>query len=414
MGVPVGQDLTGRGEGGGAAADRRAGRLTGRVQAYYLRAPHFSPHSGYELAVRDLAQTNGIVGVGQQWPRRPAEGAAARRPGDRLRQTAARAAQGAVSRLAGSAGYSTGALALELSAILRMARSRGQVFHFLYAEHSCRLAPAFDGWRGHRVLGTFHQTPQQLRTAIRRPGYLRRLGGAIMLGRSQGDFLGRYLPPERLHFIPHGVDTAYFHPHEERPSQRAGSSPLSPPPARPAGTPLCAAIGGTLRDFQTLRAAIDLLRERSVPAQYDLIARGDQLPYVQDLPQARVREWVGEGEFRVLYQRADLFVLPLHDAVASNTLLEALACGAPTVVTDVGAVRDYVDESCVAFARPGDPVSLAEAMEGLLRDPQRAARLRAAGRARAEALDVRAVARRHQDLYRSLLRDSRAPPWAGP
>jgi glycosyltransferase involved in cell wall biosynthesis len=360
------------------------------VQAYYLRAPHFSPHSGYELAVRDLAQTNGIVGVGQQWPRRPAEGAAARRPGDRLRQTAARAAQGAVSRLAGSAGYSTGALALELSAILRMARGRGQVFHFLYAEHSCRLTPAFDGWRGHRVLGTFHQTPQQLRAAIRRPGYLRRLGGAIMLGRSQGEFLGRYLPPERLHFIPHGVDTSYFRPQEV-------------PPSRPAGTPLCAAIGGTLRDFQTLRGAIDLLRERSVPVQYDLIARGDQLPYVQGLPQARVREWVGEGEFRALYQRADLFVLPLHDAVASNTLLEALACGAPTVVTDAGAVRDYVDESCVAFARPGDPNSLADAMEGLLRDPQRAARLRAAGRARAEALDVRAVARRHQELYRSLL-----------
>jgi hypothetical protein len=367
--------------------------LRGRVQAYYLRAPHFSSHSGYELAVRDLSRTNGIVGIGQQWPRRPAEGAATRRLGDRLRQTAALASQRAVSRLAGNAEYSTGALALELSAILRMARSRGQVFHFLYAEHTCRLTPAFDGWRGHRVLGTFHQTADQLQAAIRRPGYLRRLGGAIILGRSQGAFLGRFLPPERLHFIPHGVDTTYFRPGAGAGGERDGRE----------GAPLCAAVGGTLRDFKTLRAAIDLLRARGVPVQYDLIARGDQLPYVQGLPGARVRTWVDEQDFLRLYQRADLFVLPLHDAVASNTLLEALACGAPTVVTDAGAVRDYVDESCVAFARPGDPQSLAGAMEVLLRDPQRAARLRAAGRARAEALDVGVIAQRHRELYRSLL-----------
>src|SRR5262249_62362193 len=115
-------------------------------------------------------------GVGQQWPRRPVEGAPARRPGQLARLALARASQAAVSRLAGNAEYSTGALALELSALLRMSRSRGQVFHFLYADNACRLTPAFDGWRGQRVVGTFHQTPAQLAARLRRPGYLHRLG----------------------------------------------------------------------------------------------------------------------------------------------------------------------------------------------------------------------------------------------
>jgi glycosyltransferase involved in cell wall biosynthesis len=176
-------------------------------------------------------------------------------------------------------------------------------------------------------------------------------------------------------------------------------------------------VGGTLRDFQTLRAAADLLAARGVRVRYDLIARGDQLPYVAGLAEARVRTWVEDAEFRRLYQRADLFVLPLHDAVASNTLLEAMACGAPTVVTDAGAVRDYVDEGSVVFARREDPTSLAEAMERLVRDRALAARLGAAARARAEALDVGAVARRHRELYRSLLRlpssPSRSPQAVG-
>jgi glycosyltransferase involved in cell wall biosynthesis len=376
MGVRVGQDLT------------------GRVQAYYLRAPHFSDHSGYELAVRGLAETKGILWAGQQWPRRPAEGALERGLRERLTRTLARASQTAASRLAGSAEYSTGALALELSAILRMARSRDQVIHFLYAENACRLTPAFDGWRGHRVVATFHQTPELLAGKLRRPAYLGRLGAAVMLGRNQANFLGRYVPPERLHFIPHGVDTTYFRPG---------------PPSERGDPPLCASVGGTLRDFQTLRDAANLLAARGVPVRYDLVARGDQLPYVAGLAGARVRTWVDDEEFLRLYQRADLFVLPLHDAVASNTLLEAMACGAPTVVTDAGAVRDYVDEGSVVFARRGDPRSLAEGMERLLRDPALAARLGAAARARAEALDVGAVAGQHRELYRSLLRLPRWP-----
>jgi glycosyltransferase involved in cell wall biosynthesis len=152
-----------------------------------------------------------------------------------------------------------------------------------------------------------------------------------------------------------------------------------------------------------------------VPVRYELIARGDQLPYVEDLPGARVRTQVDDAEFLRLYQQADLFVLPLPDVVASNTLLEALACGAPTVVTDVGAVRDYVDEECVAFARPQDPESLANAMEQCLTDGAYARQVSARGRARAETLDVGLVAGLHRDLYQSLQQPLHVQParWIG-
>jgi glycosyltransferase involved in cell wall biosynthesis len=367
--------------------------IEGRVNAYWFRSPHFASHSGYELVVRGAAINRGIVGLGQTWPvRHAAVRHAVGTRGRWLERTIAERAQAAVSRLAGSSGYSTGGLALELSAIWKMGRSRGQIFHFLYGENTCRIAPAFNGWRGHTVLATFHQTPDQLRAGIRRPGYLRRLGAAIILGRTQAEFLGQFVPPEQLHLIPHGVDAAYFRP---------------PPARRRHDPPRCVSVAGHLRDFGTLRLALDLLEMRGVPVQYDIIASwGEQLAYVRGLPRARIRARVDDAEFLRLYQQADVFVLPLRDAVASNTLLEAMACGAPTVVTDVGAVRDYVDDQCVALARPGDPRSLAEAIERCLRDTRYAQLLGAAARARALEFDLPVVAARHRQLYRALLNGS--------
>ena len=43
--------------------------------------------------------------------------------------------------------------------------------------------------------------------------------------------------------------------------------------------------------------------------------------------------------------------MPLTDATANNGILESMACGLPMVVSDVGAVRDYVNQES-AFILP--------------------------------------------------------------
>jgi glycosyltransferase involved in cell wall biosynthesis len=92
-----------------------------------------------------------------------------------------------------------------------------------------------------------------------------------------------------------------------------------------------------------------------------------------------------------LYQAADVVLLPARDEAASGcggcgmALLEAMACGAPVVTTpafsDLGLVEDGVTGLLVPA---GDPAALAQAIETLLADPERAAALGAAARRRAE------------------------------
>jgi glycosyltransferase involved in cell wall biosynthesis len=73
--------------------------------------------------------------------------------------------------------------------------------------------------------------------------------------------------------------------------------------------------------------------------------------------------------------------------------VEAMAAGVPVVASDSGALRDVVGGAGV-LVPPGDAAALARALAEVLDDPERAAALSAAGRARAAEYTWGAVAER--------------------
>jgi glycosyltransferase involved in cell wall biosynthesis len=82
-----------------------------------------------------------------------------------------------------------------------------------------------------------------------------------------------------------------------------------------------------------------------------------------------------------LLSDTSISVLPSLSEGLSNVLLESMAAGVPVVATRVGGTPEAVEHGETGLlVPPADPQGLAEAIAALLRDPQLAARLAAAGR----------------------------------
>ena len=89
----------------------------------------------------------------------------------------------------------------------------------------------------------------------------------------------------------------------------------------------------------------------------------------------------GNGNRPEYYARADLYLCPTTKASFGITLLEAMACGTPMVVSDITGFRELVDRGNEAvLVEKEDASAWAQAAIDLLGDPDRRAAMRAAGR----------------------------------
>ncbi len=97
----------------------------------------------------------------------------------------------------------------------------------------------------------------------------------------------------------------------------------------------------------------------------------------------------------------DLFAVSSDREGMANAMLEAMMAGVPVVSTDVSGAREALGDGAGVVVERSE-AALAEALAALLADPDRRARLGAAGRARAER---RFGAERFLDEWEALLVD---------
>ena len=95
-------------------------------------------------------------------------------------------------------------------------------------------------------------------------------------------------------------------------------------------------------------------------------------------------------------------------------VLEALAAGRPAVVPAAAGPAEITDESCAIQYPPGDAGAAADALVRVLCDPERAARMGAAGRARARALFDASASRAEWARALERIRPVRGSPSAEP
>jgi glycosyltransferase involved in cell wall biosynthesis len=222
--------------------------------------------------------------------------------------------------------------------------------------------------------------------------------------------------PAETTTIPYGVDHERF-----RPADAAAREAMRRDLGLRPGERLVLA-GGRLVHKKGLDVALDAFATSTVreagPARLVLFGYGDLLePLRAQATRLGLADRViftGRVErdrVPALYAAADLFLLPsVHDHAGNvdglpNTLLEAMAAGLPIVASDVVGVPTVIACGVEGVLVPeGDAAALGAALGGLLGDPERAAALGRAARARVEReLTWPQIARRYLAVYREAI-----------
>ena len=179
------------------------------------------------------------------------------------------------------------------------------------------------------------------------------------------------LPPEKVHLVPNGVDTARWR-------ARGG--------AAGATEPFVVAWGRIQyeKGFHVLARAIGELRQRVPGIRCVIAGRGSYLPELQthidmegigDI--VHLAGFVSDDELHALLQRATCVVIPSLYEPFGIVALEGMAAGAPTIVARTGGLAEIVagTDAGVLF-EPGNQHELADRIAQIVAEPDTAPLLR--------------------------------------
>lgn len=203
---------------------------------------------------------------------------------------------------------------------------------------------------------------------------------------------------DRIVVIPNGVDRTRFSPEG--------------PTADRRDTPLIVCIGRLSRQKGQDIAIAALARMEHRDAHLRLV--GDEYPpgerrRLEEMASAlgvaeRIEWWGNVADTAPQFRAADVVIAPSRWEGMSLVFLEAMACGAPLVVTDVFGSQAIGPGGVII--PPEDPDSLARSIDELLSDPLRREQLGENARHRSAMFDLADTLERTLDLW-SDLADSR-------
>jgi alpha-maltose-1-phosphate synthase len=233
----------------------------------------------------------------------------------------------------------------------------------------------------------------------------------------RGDILAAYpqVDPARVHVVHNGIDTDAYRPDPSTDALERHGVPLDRPYVlfvgritRQKGLPhllaaarqldpgtvlvLCASSPDTPEIGEEVARAVALLRAE----------RGDDSVIW-------IEEQASLDDVRQLLTHARVFACPSVYEPLGIVNLEAMACEAPVVASAVGGIPEVVVDGVTGLLVPYDAddpraleSGLAEAINALVADPERARAMGRAGRERAIAdFDWDAIARRTVEVYRA-------------
>ncbi|NPA32592.1 MAG: glycosyltransferase family 4 protein, partial [Aquificae bacterium] len=141
------------------------------------------------------------------------------------------------------------------------------------------------------------------------------------------------------------------------------------------------------REFPLLLAGFDGWKNEEI---LELIRRSER--YIKYIG------YVNDEVLAELYRRASVFIYPSYYEGFGLPPIEAMACGAPVIVTNRASLPEVCGEGALYIQNPDDPEEIAHILEKTLLDESLRKELRQKGLKRAELFDWEKTAREHYRL----------------
>jgi alpha-maltose-1-phosphate synthase len=223
-----------------------------------------------------------------------------------------------------------------------------------------------------------------------------------------------------VHVVRNGIDTEVWHPVE--PSQCAPGESVLADLGVDTGRPMVAFVGRITRQ-KGVAHLLAAAHQFSPEVQLVLCAGAPDTPEiaaevasgVAELARTRagvfwVREMLPIGQLREILSAATVFVCPSVYEPLGIVNLEAMACSTAVVASDVGGIPEVVAEGTTGSLVHYDPddatgyqTRLAEAVNALIADPEKAERYGQAGRQRCIAeFSWARIAEQTLEIYRKV------------
>lgn len=293
-----------------------------------------------------------------------------------------------IRTFAASQWYKLTSLELEQFLIQRLYKNRPDLIHFLWAERDLGYIDLINRVTRLPLCCTFHCCPEDLSHILPHHKRLRSLSAIIIMSEIQRPFFEACgVSPQKIHCIPHGIDTDFFVP----PSSQEAKDNF-----------VLLSVGSYKRNFPLLReVAIKLKKYPGICIR--VVSSKDFYQYFSDLENVEFISGLTDFELVKTYQSSSCLLLTVENATANNALLEGLACGLPVVAENIGGISEYVNSECALLTEARNSDSLVEAIVKLSRDFSKQKEMAEAARKRALELSWGKVAYQTEKLYLSLL-----------
>jgi glycosyltransferase involved in cell wall biosynthesis len=188
-----------------------------------------------------------------------------------------------------------------------------------------------------RIYGMAHLTPSNLSKCFNDESKLKSWAAPVDKVLTLGTSLGSYLesvgiPSNKISIGFHYVDSSFYHKSEKHNNEQ----------------PVIIVMGNLQRNYDILAGIIRRFHQANW-----IICAGMRLhEALEKIPQSanvRVMGYISENQLRNLMDSADISLNVMDDTVGSNVITTSMAMGLAMVVSDVGSIRDYCDDSNAIF-----------------------------------------------------------------